>query len=147
VSAHDIAADQLKCVRALSVILADGTLTMPQGWSIHTYCEYDPPIAPTLEGLFFGSGAALPLSELREHLGVYADRLGLVLTERPHGQAGMVGVYAAGMWQGVELRVWGPASVPAAAAQAQRAEWHLDLSDELLRDLAVRADHGAAVAR
>jgi hypothetical protein len=146
VSAHDIAADQLKCVRALSVILADGTLTMPQTWNILTYPGYDPPITPTLEGLFFGF-AAPPVSELRDQLGVYADRLGLALTEKPHGQAGMVGVHATGTWQGVEVHVWGPASVPAAAAQAQRAEWHLDLSDELLRDLAVRADHSAAVAR
>jgi hypothetical protein len=135
VSTHDIAADQLKCLRALSVILADGSLSMPGTWGIHAYPGYDPPMTPRLEGLFLD----VPLSELREQLGVYADRFGLVLNEKPHGQTGMVGVHATGTWQGVEVHVWGPASVPVADAQTQRAEWHLDLSDELLRDLAVRA--------
>lgn len=134
---YDIAADQLKCVRALSVILADGALPMPHDWSIHAY-DYDPPMTPRLEGLFFAT-VTPPASELREQLRVYADRLGLVLTEKPHGRAGEVGIYATGMWQGVEMKVWGPASVPTADTQTQRAEWHLDLDDTALAALAVRA--------
>jgi hypothetical protein len=137
VSSHDIAADQLKCVRALSVILADGSLSMPENWAVHAYPGYDPPMTPRLEGLFLD----VPVSELREQLGVYADRFGLALTEKPHGRNGEIGIHANGTWQGVEMHVWGPAIVPVADAQTQRAEWHLDLSDELLLDLAVRACH------
>lgn len=115
-TAHDVAAAQLKCVRALSVILADGALPMPGNWSIHTYEGYDPPIAPALEGLFIDT-LTPPVADLRPLLAVYADRLGLALTEKPHGRNGEVGVHATGTWQGVEVHVWGPASVPVEDAE------------------------------
>ena len=109
-SAADIAADQLKCLRALSVILADGALTMPESWHMHTHTAYDPPIAPTLEGLFLDDPRNPPtVKELRELLDVYAERYGLAIEEKPHGQAGKVGLHTVGKWQGVELHVWGPA--------------------------------------
>lgn len=107
-SVHDIAADQIKCVRALSVILADGALTMPSSWSIHTFPGYDLPLTPTLEG-FFHEHPSPPVSALREQLAAYAEKFGLVMTDKPHGNGGMVGLHATGMLQGVELHVWGPA--------------------------------------
>jgi len=109
-SVYDIAADQLKCVRALSQILADGTLTMPGTWSMHTYTGYEPPIAPTLEGLFLDDALNPPAAkDLRALLDVYAERFGLVIEEKPHGTAGKVGLHTVGKWQGVELHVWDPA--------------------------------------
>lgn len=109
-SACDVAADQLKCLRALSQILSDGALTMPNSWHFHTFTAYDPPIAPTLEGLFLDDPRNPPsVKELRELLDAYAERYGLRVEEKPHGQGGRVGLHATGTWQGVELHVWGPA--------------------------------------
>lgn len=108
-SANDVAADQLKCARVLSVILADGTLSVPGTWSIHTYPGYEPPIAPMLEGLFMESLTLPAAADLRARLQVYADRFGLVIEEKPHGGEGRVAIQADGRWQGVDLRIWGPA--------------------------------------
>jgi hypothetical protein len=113
-SACDVAADQLKCVRVLSTILADGTLTMPGTWSIHTYPGYEPALTPTLEG-FFHAHPAPAVAELRAVLDVYAERFGLVVEEKPHGNGGMVGLHATGMWSGVDLKIWGPAHPEAGA--------------------------------
>ena len=113
-SVYDIAADQLKCVRALSVILADGTLTMPKSWTIHTFPGYEPSLTPQLEG-FFHDIKAPTVAELRAVLDVYADRFGLRVEEKAHGAGGLVGLHATGMWQGVELHVWGPAEPEAGA--------------------------------
>ncbi len=107
-STYDVAADQLKCVRALSVILADGALTMPGSWHIHTYPGFDPALTPTLEGFFHAHPAPM-VAELRALIDVYAERFGLVVEEKPHGNGGMVGLHTTGMWQGVELHMWGPA--------------------------------------
>lgn len=108
-SVYDIAADQLKCVRVLSVILADGSLPMPHAWSIHTFPGYEPPLTPQLEG-FFHEIKAPTVAELRAVLDVYADRFGLAVEEKPHGAGGLVGLHVTGMWEGVELHVWGPAT-------------------------------------
>jgi len=107
-SVYDIAADQLKCVRVLSQILVDGTLTMPSNWSLHTYPGFDPALTPSLEG-FFHEHPAPTASVLREQLDAYADRFGLAVEEKPHGNGGMIGLHATGMAQGIELHVWGPA--------------------------------------
>lgn len=107
-SVYDIAADQVKCVRALSVILADGALTMPTAWTIHTFPGFDPALTPQLEG-FFHEHPLPAVPVLRMHLAVYAEKFGLTVTEKPHGNGGMVGLHTTGMWQGVELHVWGPA--------------------------------------
>lgn len=113
-SVYDIAADQLKCVRALSVILADGALTMPTSWTLHTFPGYEPSLTPMLEG-FFHEIKAPTVAELRAVLDVYAERFGLRVEEKPHGAGGRVGLHATGMWQGVELHVWGPAEPEAGA--------------------------------
>lgn len=107
-SVYDTAADQLKCVRALSMILADGTLTMPSMWSIHTYPGFEPALTPTLEGLFHAH-PSLTVAELRVLVEPYAEKFGLVVEEKPHGAGGMVGLHATGRWSGVDLKVWGPA--------------------------------------
>lgn len=114
-STYDIAADQLKCVRVLSVVLADGALTMPHSWNIHTFPGYDPPLTPMLEGLFHGIKAP-GVAELRAVLDVYAERFGLRFEEKPHGAGGLVGLHTTGMYQGVELHVWGPARPEGGAA-------------------------------
>lgn len=108
-SVYDIAADQLKSVRALSVILADGELTMPGSWNIHTFADYDPPIPPSLEGLFLDPLNPLAVKDLRVLLEVYVEKFGLTIEEKPHGGRGMVGVHAEGRWQGINLHLWGPA--------------------------------------
>lgn len=107
-SAADIAADQLKCVRALSVILADGALTLPKSWTIHTFPGYEPSLTPMLEG-FFHEFKAPTLAELHAVLDVYGERYGLKVEEKPHGEGGRIAVHATGVWQGVEVHVWGPA--------------------------------------
>lgn len=107
-SVYDIAADQLKCVRALSVILADGTLTMPDSWHIHTYPDFDPAITPTLEG-FFHAHPAPTVAELRALIEPYAAKFGLAVEEKPHGNGGMAGLHATGRWSGIDLKIWGPA--------------------------------------
>lgn len=107
-SAHDIAASQLKCVRLLSVILPDGTLPTPSNWGITAYPDYDPVPAPQLNGFFYENPEpSVPV--LREQLRAYVDKFGLELTERPHGTGGLIEVRAVGMWQGVDLRMWGVA--------------------------------------
>lgn len=108
-SVYDIAADQIKCVRALSVILADGSLPIPETWAINTFPGYDPPIAPELTGLFMTSATAQPAGELWKLLQLYADAFGLELEEKPHGPNGLTAVHARGAWQGVNLHMWGPA--------------------------------------
>lgn len=115
-SAPEVAGDQLKCVRALSVILADGSLPIPETWAINTFPGYDPPIAPELTGLFMISATALPAGELWKLLQVYAEAFGLELEEKPHGSAGLTAVHARGTWQGVSLHIWGPARAEEAAS-------------------------------
>lgn len=105
---YDVAADQLKCVRALSVIIADGALTMPTSWHMHTFPGYEPSLTPMLEG-FFHAHPSPAVTELRALIAPYAEKFGLVVEEKPHGNGGMVGLHTTGMWQGVELHVWGPA--------------------------------------
>ena len=107
-SVYDIAADQVKCVRALSVILTDGTLTMPSSWSIHTYPGFDPALTPTLEGFFHAHPSPM-VAELRALIEPYAEKFGLLVEEKPHGAGGMVGLHATGRWSGVDLKIWGPA--------------------------------------
>lgn len=114
-SVYDIAADQIKCVRALSAILPDGALTMPTSWHIHTFPGYEPTLTPQLEG-FFHEHPSPAVPVLRGQLTAYVEKFGLNLTEKPHGSGGLVGLHATGMWQGVELHVWGPA-VPEAGAR------------------------------
>lgn len=112
-SAPEVAADQLKCLRVLSVILADGSLTMPDSWHIHTFPGYEPPLTPTLEGLF--NPLQTPaVADLHVLLDAFADRFGLKVEEKPYGQGGRVGLHTTGKWQGIELHVWGPA-VPEAS--------------------------------
>lgn len=110
-SIHAVAADHLKCVRVLSVILADGTLPTPGTWSMHTYPGYEPPFPPTLEGMFFdNTNSRTPTAkDVRALLDVYAEKFGLAVEEEPHGREGLVGVHIRGRWQGVDLHVWGPA--------------------------------------
>lgn len=107
-STYDVAADQLKCVRALSLILPDGTLPMPTSWTIHTFPGFEPPLTPMLEG-FFHEHPAPSVPVLREQLAAYVEKFDLALTEKPHGSGGLVGLHATGMWQGIDLKVWGPA--------------------------------------
>ena len=107
-STFDIAADQLKCVRALSVILPDGTLPMPSTWTIHTYLDLELHPDARLEGFFYERPTPAS-SVLREQVRAYADKFGLVMTEQPHGDTGLIQVEAIGAYQGIVLRVWGPA--------------------------------------
>lgn len=108
-SVHDVAADQLRCVRVLSVILADGSLPTPGTWSIHTFTGYEPPIAPGLEGLFLDALNPPAAADLRALVAGYAEKFGLTIEEKPHGGKGLVGVHATGRWQGIDLHIWGPA--------------------------------------
>jgi hypothetical protein len=101
------AADHALCVRVLSVILLDGTLPMPSNWSMHSYADLQL-ATPRLEG-FFHVNPTPPAPELRAQIRPYAEKFGLAVTERPHGNTGLTQITAGGEWQGVELHIWGSA--------------------------------------
>jgi len=114
-STPEVAAGQLKCVRVLSVILADGTLTLPTAWTIHTFPGYEPPLTPQLEG-FVHLYPTPAYADLHALLQAYADRFGAKVEEELHGGKDRVALHVTVKWQGVELHVWGPALPEGGAA-------------------------------
>lgn len=100
VSPTDMATGHFKLGRVLLGIISNPTLTQPMSWEQVIW-----PHRLELRGQYFGDGATLDVR--RVEIAAFAAEFGLTVNERTRGDE--VRVKAEGIYEGVELSVWGMA--------------------------------------
>ena len=98
ISSTDMAAGHFKLGRVLLGIISNPTFVQPMGWEQAVW-----PGRLSLQGQFYDDGASLDVR--RAQVAAFAVELGLAVTEKVTGDS--VRVRAEGMYEGVDVSVWG----------------------------------------